>query len=56
MKRGFVVVVGAVALVLGLIIVVRGVTEHGSWLYDLIGVLFVALGVARLYEARRRSG
>ena len=55
MKRGFVVVVGAVALVLGLIIVVRGVTEHGGWLYDLIGVLFIALGIARLYEARRRG-
>ena len=55
MKRGFVLAVGVVALALGIIIVVRGITEHGSWLYDLIGVLFVALGIARLYEARRRS-
>ena len=54
MRRGFGLAVGAVALVLGLIIVWRGVTEHGSWLYDLIGVLFVALGVARLVETRRR--
>lgn len=54
MKRGFALTVGVLALVLGLTIVVRGIAEHGSWLYDLIGVLFAALGVARLYEARRR--
>jgi uncharacterized membrane protein HdeD (DUF308 family) len=55
MKRGFVVAIGLVALVLGLIILVRGIVEHGSLLYDLFGVLFMALGVARLYDARRRS-
>ncbi len=54
MKRAFAWGIGIIALVLGIIIVVRGITEHGSLLYDLMGVLFVALGIARLYEARRR--
>ena len=56
MKRGFAFAIGAIAFVLGLIIVYRGITENGSWLYDLMGVLFVALGVARLYDARGRRG
>ncbi len=54
MKRGFALAVGAIALLLGVIIVGRGLAQHGSWLYDLIGVLFIALGAARLYEARGR--
>lgn len=54
MRRGFALAVGAVALVLGVTIVARGLAEHGSWLYDLIGVLFIALGAARLYESRGR--
>ncbi len=54
MKRGFALVIGGIALVLGVIIIVRGIAEHGSLLYDLMGVLFVALGAARIYEARRR--
>jgi len=54
MTRAFGLVVGVLALVLGVIIVARGIAEHGSWLYDLVGVLFVALGVARLWETRRR--
>lgn len=53
MRRGYIFVVGAVALVLGLIIIGRGVAQHASLLYDGVGVLFVLLGAVRLLQAAR---
>lgn len=53
MKRGYVLGVGGLALLLGLVIVGRGILERASILYDLVGVLFVLLGSARLFEAVR---
>lgn len=53
MSRAFVLLIGAIALLLGLVIVGRGLLEHASPLYDIVGVLFVALGVVRLREAAR---
>lgn len=54
MNRVFIATIGGVALLLGIVILVRGFTQHASILYDLIGVLFLGLGIARLYELRRR--
>jgi uncharacterized membrane protein HdeD (DUF308 family) len=52
-RRRFVAVIGIVALLLGAVILVRGLTEHASALYDTFGVLFLALGAARIYELRK---
>lgn len=51
--RGFARTIGVVALLLGAVIVLRGVLDHASLLYDLVGVLFLGLGAARLREAGR---
>ncbi|MDA8346455.1 MAG: hypothetical protein M0Z66_13375 [Thermaerobacter sp.] len=53
MRRAFVATLGIVALLLGIVILVRGITEHASLLYDVFGVLFLGLGAARIYELRR---
>lgn len=53
MRRGYVLTVGVVAIVLGLVIIGRGVLGRASILYDAVGVLFVLLGAARLFDAVR---
>jgi len=52
-NRVFVGAVGIIAVLLGVVIVGRGLLAHSSALYDIIGVLFIGLGAARLYELRR---
>ena len=50
-------VIGALAVLLGLGIVVRGVIGHGTPLYIASGVVFTAFGLWRLkqwYDERRR--
>lgn len=53
MRRGYALTVGWVALLLGLVIIGRGIFGRASILYDGVGVLFVLLGAARLFEAVR---
>ncbi len=46
---------GALSLGLGAVILGRGILEHARPLYDLMGLLFLGLGAARLRELRRRE-
>jgi uncharacterized membrane protein HdeD (DUF308 family) len=52
--RRSVLVFGALAIVLGLALLVETVSEGGGTVGYLLGVLFVALGIGRLYLLRRR--
>lgn len=51
--RGSTIFFGALSMVLGAAIVVR-TASRGGGVGLVIGVLFVALGVGRIYLARRR--
>jgi hypothetical protein len=53
MYRGMTVLFGLAAMGIGIAIVVQ-TARHGGGLGYLIGVLFVALGVGRLYLLKRR--
>ena len=50
----FVFVFGIVAILLGIALIVETVAQGGGTVGYLIGLLFVALGVGRLYLLRRR--
>ena len=52
--RRSVLVFGALAIVLGIALLVETVLEGGGTVGYLLGVLFVALGIGRLYLLRRR--
>jgi uncharacterized membrane protein HdeD (DUF308 family) len=52
--RRSVLVFGALAIVLGIARLVETVSEGGGTVGYLLGVLFVALGIGRLYLLRRR--
>jgi uncharacterized membrane protein HdeD (DUF308 family) len=52
--RRSVLVFGALAIVLGIALLVETVSEGGGTVGYLLGVLFVALGIGRLYLLRRR--
>jgi hypothetical protein len=48
------VVFGAIALGIGLALLVETAAQGGGEVGYLVGVLFLALGIGRLYLARRR--
>ena len=52
--RRSVLVFGVLAIVLGIALLVETVLEGGGTVGYLLGVLFVALGIGRLYLLRRR--
>jgi len=52
--RNGAVIFGLVAIGLGIALIVRTAAAGGGQVGYLLGVLFLALGVARLYLARRR--
>jgi uncharacterized membrane protein HdeD (DUF308 family) len=54
MHRRSVLVFGLVAIVLGLAILAETTVEGGGTTGYLLGVLFVALGIGRIYLLRRR--
>ena len=54
MHRRAVLVFGVLAVVLGIALLVQTIAQGGGSVGYLLGVLFVGLGIGRLYLVRRR--